>query len=99
MPELKGKQRRFLKGLANQMKPSVFVGKEGVTPALLRSIEQAYNTSELIKIKLERNCPVDRRELGPLLAAETNSALIQVLGHNLLLYRSDPEAPKLQLPL
>ena len=98
MEELRGKQRRYLKSLANQLKPAVYVGKEGISKALLQSIEKAYNTSELIKIRLEHNCPLDRKELGPQLAAATNSCLIQILGHTILLYRPDPEEFKLQLP-
>ena len=98
MEELKGKQRRYLKSLANQLRPMVYMGKEGISPALLNSIEDAYNTSELIKIKLEQNCPIDRKELGPQLAEQTRSYLIQILGRTLLLYRPDAEKPKLQLP-
>ena len=98
MEELKGKQRRYLESLANQLKPMVYMGKEGISPALLNSIEDAYNTSELIKIKLEQNCPIDRKELGPQLAEQTSSYLIQILGRTLLLYRPDAEKPKLQLP-
>ena len=64
MKELRGKQRRYLKSLANQLKPVVYVGKEGISPALLRSIEDAYNTSELIKVKLERNSPSTARSWG-----------------------------------
>ncbi len=97
-PELKGKQRRYLKSLANQLKPSVFAGKEGASPGLLSAIEAAFNTRELIKIKLEQNCPVDRREMGPLLAARSGSVLVQILGHTILLYRPDPDEPVLQLP-
>ena len=98
MEELKGKQRRYLKSLANRLKPMVYMGKEGISPALLNSIEDAYNTSELIKIKLEQNCPIGRKELGPQLAEQTGSHLIQILGRTLLLYRPDSEKPKLQLP-
>lgn len=96
--ELKGKQRRYLKSLANQLKPAVFAGKEGVSSGLLAALEEAFNTRELIKIKLEQNCPVDRREMGPLLAAQTGSVLIQILGHTVLLYHPDPDEPVLQLP-
>ena len=98
MEELKGKQRRYLKSLANQLKPRVYMGKEGISPALLNSIEDAYNASELIKIKVEQNCPIDRKELGPQLAEQTGSYLIQILGRTLLLYRPDTGKPKLQLP-
>ena len=98
MQELKGKQRRYLKSLANPLKAVVYVGREGITPALLRSIDDAYNTSELIKLKIERSCAIDRRELGPQLAEASASHLIQIIGQTLLLYRPDPEDPRIQLP-
>ncbi len=98
MVELKGKQRRYLKSMANQLKATVYVGKEGVSPALLQAIEDAYNGSELIKLKIERSCPIDRKELGPQLAEASESYLIQTLGQTLLLYRPDPEEPQIQLP-
>ena len=98
MNELNGKQRRFLRGLGNRLKPSVNVGKEGVSPELLRSIEDAYSNHELIKIKLERGCPKDRKEVGPMLARETDSHLVQILGQTVLLYRADEKNPAIQLP-
>lgn len=98
MEGLKGKQRRYLKSLANQLKSTVYVGKEGISPALLQSIEDAYHNSELIKLKIERNCPVERKNLGPQLAEASASYLIQILGQTLLLYRPDPEEPQIQLP-
>ena len=98
MKELRGKQRRYLKSLANQLRPAVYVGKDGISRAVLQSIEEAYNTGELIKIRIDRSCPLDRKELGPRLAEATSSSLIQILGRTILLYRPDPEEPKLQLP-
>ena len=98
MRELRGKQRRYLKSLANQLKATVYVGKEGITPALLQSIEDAYNGSELVKLKIERTCPVDRKELAPQLAEASESYLIQILGQTVLLYRPDPEDPGIELP-
>lgn len=98
MDELTGRQRRYLRGLANQLKATVYVGKEGISTAVKRAIEEAYTNSELLKIRLEKSCPIERHEAGRLLAEATGSHLVQVLGHTLLLYRPDPEKPVLQLP-
>ena len=97
MNDLSGKQRRFLRGLGNGLKPCVNVGKEGVSPELLGAIEDAYSNQELIKIKLERNCPIDRKEVGPVLARVTDSYLVQILGQTVLLYRPH-EDPTIRLP-
>ena len=98
MDELTGKQRRYLRGLANQLKATVYLGKEGLSAALQHAVEEAYANSELLKIRLEKSCPIERHEAGRLLAEATGSHLVQVLGHTLLLYRPGPEEPKLQLP-
>ena len=82
MEELKGKQRRYLRGLGNQLKATVYVGRDGLSEALLQSLEDAYTTRELVKVKLERSCPIERREAGRLLAEASNSHLVQVLGQD-----------------
>ena len=98
MEELTGKQRRYLRGLANALKAVVYVGREGISDQVLRSVEEAYARSELIKIRLERNCPVERGEAGERLAARTRSHLVQILGRTLVLYRPDAEDPRIRLP-
>ena len=60
-PMLRGKDRRYLRGLGNALRPTVYLGKEGLSAAVIRSLEQAYANSELVKVRCERNIPVDRR--------------------------------------
>lgn len=98
MTELTGKQRRYLRGLANQIPATVYAGKEGITDSVVRSLEEAYHTRELVKVRLEKNCPVERGEAARELAVRTGSHLVQVLGRTVLLYRADPERPRLELP-
>jgi RNA-binding protein len=40
MKKLKGFQREFLRGLANSMKPVIFIGQKGLTPAIKRKAER-----------------------------------------------------------
>jgi len=94
--ELRGKSRRYLRGLGNQLRPTVYLGKEGISPALLQSLDEAHAHNELVKVRVERSCPLDRKEAGDRLAAESH--LIQILGNTLLLYRPDPDEPQIVLP-
>jgi RNA-binding protein len=96
--ELTGKQRRHLRALGYELKPTVSVGKSGVTPAVVQSVHQAYTNAELIKARLERSWEIDRKEGARLLAAATDSHLVQVLGRTVLLYRADPDEPEIKLP-
>ena len=51
MEKLKGFQRKFLRGLANSMKPVVFIGRKGLTPTIRLFTEKALDRHELIKVK------------------------------------------------
>lgn len=98
MAELTGKQRRYLRGLANQIPATVYAGKEGITDSVVRSLDEAYHTRELVKVRLEKNCPMERGEAARELADRTGSHLVQILGRTVLLYRADHEQPRLALP-
>ena len=97
-PKLRGKDRRYLRGLGNSLRPTVYLGKEGLSAAVIRSLNEAYANSELVKVSLERGAPLERREAGEQLAAATEAYLVQVLGNILLLYRPDPDDPQIVLP-
>ena len=74
------------------------MGKEGFSAAVIRSLNEAYANSKLVKVRCEHNSPLDRREAGEQFAAATESHLVQVLGNTLLLYRPDPDDPRIALP-
>ena len=98
MEELTGRQRRFLRGLANQLEARVWVGREGLTPAVTQSLKEAFNNQELVKVRLERTCPLERKQAAPLLADAAQAQVVQILGQTVLLYQRDEEAPRIQLP-
>ena len=96
--KLRGKDRRHLRGLGNALRPTVYLGKEGLSAAVIRSLNEAYANSELVKVRLERGAPLERREAGEQLATAIEAYLVQVLGNILLLYRPDPDDPQIVLP-
>ena len=52
--ELRGKARRHLRGLGNQLRPTVYLGKDGISPALLQSLDEAHTHNGLVKVRVER---------------------------------------------
>lgn len=95
---LTGKQRHHLRGLAHALKPIVQVGKGGIDDGLISAIDQALTDHELVKVKVGESAGVDRHDAADELAAATRSEVAQVLGNIVLLYRPDPEEPKIVLP-
>jgi RNA-binding protein len=95
---LTGKQKRFLRGLGNQLKATIFIGREGISNGVITSIEQTLAANELVKIKLLEGFAGDRHAAAEELAAKTNAELVQVLGKTVLLYRRHISEPKISLP-
>jgi RNA-binding protein len=75
------------------------VGKEGVTEAAVQAVEDAFNTRELLKVKVQEAAPLDVREAGAELATRVEGAhLVQTIGRTAVLYRAHPEKPEIRLP-
>lgn len=97
MTTLTGKQVRHLRGLGHHLNPVVMIGKDELTPATLKAVEDALDTHELIKIKLQEGCLLDRREVAQALTEATGGAVAQILGKTILLFRPG-ENRKITLP-
>jgi RNA-binding protein len=92
---LTGKQRRHLRGLAHPLRAIVQVGKGGLDEGLVAAVDRALADHELVKVKVGEG---DRHEVATALAEKTKSEVAQVLGNVVVLYRADPEKPKIALP-
>lgn len=99
MSALTSKQRAFLRSLAHPLKPVVYVGREGVSEAVLRSVTEAFSTRELLKVKVLEGAPDDARATGDrLVEALENVHVPQTIGRTVVLYRPFPEEPEIRLP-
>ena len=95
---LTSKQRAFLKGLAADIEPVFQIGKSSVTPEVTSAITEAFNTHELIKITVLKNCLDDVKEVAGTVAERTRSDLVQVIGRKFVLYKPFKDEPKIILP-
>lgn len=94
---LTGKQKRYLRSLASSEAAMFQIGKEALSDNLIRMVDQAFNTHELIKLRVLKTCPVDVKELAFDLSMNTGSEIAQIIGHTIVLYRQADE-PRIILP-
>ena len=96
---LSPKQRAHLRSLAHHLKPILHIGKEGVSDAAVAAVESAFNTRELLKVKVTDGAPLTAREAGDEIAARIEGTHhVQTIGRTVVLYRADPESPEIRLP-
>lgn len=91
------KQRAYLKSLASTLEPIFQIGKSGLSPEVTEAVSEAFNTRELIKINVLKNCMEDIREVAETVAERTNSHVVHVIGRKIVLYKPFKE-PKIMLP-
>ena len=88
---MKGKERAGLRADAHHLSPTVHVGKEGLTAALIASLDDALRTRELVKVKLGKNADVKPKDAAASLSSATDSEVIQVIGRTATFYREKPD--------
>lgn len=96
--DLTGKQRRYLRALAHELSPVVQIGHQGLTEPVLKAMDQALETHELIKVRVLAETGDEARALVPDIEAKLKAAVPQVIGHTVLVYRRRDKDPKIQLP-
>lgn len=95
---ISSKQRSFLRGLANPLEPIFQIGKGGLGENMVLALSDALTARELIKVRVLKNIMDDPRTVAAELAEATNAEVIQVIGQNIILYRRNPEEPRIHLP-
>jgi RNA-binding protein len=96
---LNSRQRQYLKGLAHGDKvPLCQIGKEGISDRVVSSIDAALKGSELIKVQFLEKGEIDRFAYAEDIARRTNAEVVQVIGFKAIVYRRNPEKPRIVLP-
>jgi RNA-binding protein len=98
--KLKGFQKQYLKGLAHRLKPYVFVGRKGITESLLKSVDEALETHELIKVRfVDFKEKEMKEEITAGIEKKASCELVGAIGHVAIFYRrqKNPEKRKIIL--
>jgi RNA-binding protein len=90
------KLRKTLRAAGHHLSPIVQLGKEGVTEAVVRQLDEALLAHELVKVKIGTETPEDRFEAAERLGAETDAQVAQIIGRTILVYRRHPEKPRFE---
>lgn len=95
---LTGKQRSYLKSLANTIDPIFQLGKNGLTESFIKQVDVVIESKELIKINVLNNSGLEAKEVAIELANALEAEFVQSMGNKFVLYRESKEDKKIQLP-
>ena len=92
------KQRSFLKSLAHNIDPAVYIGKAGVTENVVKEIDMCLEARELVKVKLQEGCDLTPKDVANDVAARLGAEFVQAIGRKFTLCRQSKENKQIELP-
>ena len=92
------KQRAYLRSLANPIPTIMQIGKGGLTDNLLKTVSDALEARELIKLNVLENSGEDAYALLQDLVAQLGAEPVAVVGRKIVLYRASEKKPVIELP-
>ena len=94
---LNSKQRAYLRSLANSEPAIMQVGKGGIGENLIKTVSDALEARELIKMSVLENSEYTPRETAEELAAAVGAEVVGVIGRKIILYRESEKHKRIEL--
>lgn len=88
---LTSKERAALRKQSHGLPATVHIGKQGLTPPVLQSLDDALRTHEIVKIQLGKSADFDAKEAARELAEAVGADIVQVIGKTVTLFREAEE--------
>ncbi|MDP4182531.1 MAG: ribosome assembly RNA-binding protein YhbY [Bacillota bacterium] len=95
---LTGKQRSYLRALANEIEPIFQIGKGGINENMIVQFNEALEAREIIKVSVLNNSLEDPKELCNEASRLTGSDIVQVIGKKFVLYKESEKNKVIELP-
>ena len=91
------KQRAYLRGLATNETAIMQVGKGGISENLIKTVSDALEARELIKLSVLENCDDTPKGTANALAAAVSADVVGVIGRKIILYRESVNHKRIEL--
>ncbi|BEP29914.1 YhbY family RNA-binding protein [Helicovermis profundi] len=91
---LNSKQRKYLKSMANGLKPIAQLGKDGVTEAFLKQLDIMLENKELVKVNVLETNMLDAKGACNDVCKAINAEFVQAIGRKFVIYKESREKEK-----
>ncbi len=95
---LSNPQKRYLRGLAHDLKPIILVGAKGPTDTLLAELDNALERHELIKVKFAADDRETRDRWIAQLIEKSGASLVSRIGNVAIIFRRSKDNALIILP-
>ena len=94
---INSKQRATLRSMASQMQPIMQIGKGGIAENLVKTVSDALEARELIKLTVLDNCDFTPRDMAENVAELLDAVCVAVIGRKVVLYRESETKKRIEI--
>ncbi len=94
---ISSKKRAKLKSIANNLNTTLYIGKNGISDSLIKQLQDALVSNEIVKCKVLNNCISTAKEMAILLSNKSDSDIVQVIGSRFVLYKKNQKNPLIEV--
>ena len=91
------KQRAYLRSLSVELQTIMQIGKGGLSENLIKTVDDALEAKELIKLSVLENSDETARSAADTISEATGADVVAVLGRKIVLYRESKKHKKIEL--
>ena len=94
MSKITSKMKRHVKHELKEEGPTIWVGKEGLNPAVATQIETQLERTKMVKIRILKSALATEtaKAIATRTAEQVSAALVEVRGHVFIIYRRKQKA-------
>lgn len=94
---MNSKKRAFLRKRAHKLEPIVRIGKDGLTENIVKSIFEAIESRELIKLKILQNCEIEKQQIYSQLMEVKDLEVVGIIGRVIIIFKENKDKPSVSL--
>jgi RNA-binding protein len=89
MSKITSKMKRHVKHELKEEGPTIWVGKEGLSPQVTAQVENQLQRTKMVKIRILKSAlqTETAKAIATRTAEQVNAALVEVRGHVFIIYR------------
>ena len=95
MSKITTKMKRHVRHELKEEGPTIWVGKDGLSPTVLTEVEKQLQRTKMVKIRILKSALAQEtaKAIAARTAEQTKASLVEVRGHVFILYRRRKTQP------
>lgn len=96
MSKITTRMKRHVRHELKEEGPTIWVGKEGLTPALVTQVDAQLERAKMVKIRILKTALASdtAKAIATRTAEQVGAALVEVRGHVFIIYRRRKKHPE-----